>query len=78
MTSPHPPTPASEPFGHVNVRRIDRFLPKRLRRAGVGRYYGPGGMAAAPDSPASRAAEGRASVADSAAKHRSPPPIETP
>ncbi len=78
MTNPHPSSSATEPSGQVNVRRLDRFLPKRLRRAGVGQYYGPGGMAAAPDSPASRDAESRALEADSAAKHRSPPPTENP
>ena len=71
MTTPEPPV-ASEPptpGAHVAQRRIDRFLPRMLRRASVGRFYGPGGMAAAPDSPAHDAAEVRAMEADTKAKN---------
>jgi len=68
MATPEPqlsPTPRS----HARERRRDRFLPRLLRRASVGRFYGPGGMAAAPDSPAHDAAEVRAMRADTEAKN---------
>jgi hypothetical protein len=72
MAIPEPPVSSDhpvEPAPHVVQRRLDRFLPRLLRRASVGRYYGPGGMAAAPDSPAHDAAEVRAMTADTEAKH---------
>jgi hypothetical protein len=77
MTIPDPPLSSDLPVApepHVPQRRIDRFLPRLLHRASVGRFYGPGGMAAAPDSPAQHAAEARAMEAGTKAKKRPHPP----
>jgi hypothetical protein len=72
MATPEPqisPTTPPTRGSHERERRRDRFLPRMLRRASVGRFYGPGGMAAAPDSPAHDAAEVRSMRADTQAKH---------
>ena len=72
MAIPEPPISSdlpAEPKPHVSPRRLDRFLPRLLRRASVGRFYGAGGLAAAPDSADHDAAEVRAMQADTEAKH---------
>ena len=68
-STPDSSVPAIEPDLHVPQRRRDRFLPRFLSRASVGRFYGSGGMAAAPDSPAQEAAELRAMKAGSHARN---------
>jgi hypothetical protein len=74
ITSPEPHIEPTIPAAPA-LRFLDRFRPSALRRAAVGRFYGAGGMAVAPDSPAEVAAEVRALEANTVAKG-SPPPVE--
>jgi hypothetical protein len=66
-TAPRQGSPGEPPSGHV--------LPGELARAAVGRFYGSGGMAAAPDSDEERDAEVRAANATTRA-HTDPYPDE--